>query len=130
MRQDNIFESLLSAAVVAVALGFVFYMYHVTGGVLLADYELKADMAHVDGLASGASDVVVAGTKVGTVTALNLDPRTYRVKVSMRIRDDVKIPADSKLGTTSGVMSSQAALAIIPGRSSTMLEPGATLVAK
>ena len=130
MRQDNIFETVLSAAVVAVALGFVFYMYHVTGGVLLADYDLKADMAHVDGLASGASDVVVAGTKVGTVTALNLNPKTYRVTVSMRIRDDVKIPADSRLGTTTGVMSSQAALAIIPGKSSTMLAPGATLVAK
>ena len=45
----------------------------------------------VDGLGVG-TDVRLAGIKVGTVSDLTLDPKTYLVTVHMNIRDDIKLP--------------------------------------
>jgi len=67
MRQNNFFEILLSAAVVVVAVSFLTYTYVITGAARPSDYQLKADMAHADGLSS-ASDVRIGGIKVGDAT--------------------------------------------------------------
>lgn len=124
MKRDNIFETLLSAAVIVVAVGFLAYAYATTGRVQLSDYELTAEMAHPEGLVAGASDVLIAGYKVGTVSDLTLDPKTYRAIVHIKIRAGLPIPKDSRLSVTTPLMSPQSALSITPGRSSQMLAPG------
>ena len=130
MKQNSPFETLLSAAVVMVAVGFLVFANISTGGLSLSDYELTATMSNAGGLAAGASDVMVAGTKVGTVSGLSLDTKSYRAVVHMRLREDVKIPEDSALSISSGLLSTQSYLSIAPGRSSVMLAPGSVLKAK
>jgi phospholipid/cholesterol/gamma-HCH transport system substrate-binding protein len=130
MRQNNIFETLLSAAVLLVAVGFLVFANASTGSVSLAEYDLTATMSNASGLAAGSSDVMLAGTRIGKVTGLALEPKTYRAVVHIRVRDDIKIPADSALSISSGLLSTQSYLSISPGRSSVMLAPGDTLKAK
>jgi phospholipid/cholesterol/gamma-HCH transport system substrate-binding protein len=127
MKQNNIFEVLLSAAVILVAGGFLWFANSSTGGASFSDYELVADMANASGLTAGSSDVLLAGTKIGTVSELTLDPKTYRAIAHLRLRGDIQIPVDSALIISTALMSPQASLSIAPGRSGKMLPPGGVI---
>ena len=61
---------------------------------------------------------------VGTVTDLDLDPKTYLATVRMNIRDGVSVPTDSALEVTSGGLLGNLYVAIFPGKAATMLPPG------
>jgi phospholipid/cholesterol/gamma-HCH transport system substrate-binding protein len=94
-----------------------------TGTGSLSGYELNAKLAKVDGLGVG-TDVRLAGIKIGSVTDLTLDPKTYLATVHMSIRDDIKIPTDSSvLVTSAGLLGSQY-LSITPGGDDKMMAPG------
>ena len=129
MKQHSIFEVLLSAAVIVVAVSFLAYTYLITGAARPSDYALTAEMAHADGL-SGTSDVRIGGIKVGSVTSLSLDPKTYKAIVRLRIRSDVQIPTNSTIGVASGGLSPGAYITITPGTSTRNLAPGGTIGAK
>lgn len=128
MLKNNVFESFLSAAVVLVAVTFFAFMRLQTGTGSLSAYQITAILPQADGLSAG-TDVRIAGVKIGTVTALRLEPRTYRVAMTMDIRTDVKIPVDSTLSTTSGTMSSNY-LTINPGRDRRSVPPNGILQSK
>ena len=125
MLKSNAFESFLSAAVVLVAVSFFVFMRMQTGTGSLSAYQVTAIVPRADGLSTG-TDVRIAGVKIGTVTALQLEPRTYRVAMTMDIRTDVKIPVDSTLSTTGGTMSSNY-LTLHPGRDSRSVPPNGVL---
>lgn len=129
MKQHSVFEVILSAAVIVVALGFLAYTYLITGGARPSDYELTARMAHADGL-SGSSDVRIGGIKVGDISALTLDPKTYKAVLRLRIRNDVRIPLNSTIRVASGGLSPGSYLAITPGSSSRTFAPGSTIPAR
>ena len=129
MKPNSVFEILLSAAVVVVAVSFLAYTYTITGAARPSDYELKAEMAHADGL-SGASDVRIDGIKVGSVSDLTLDPKTYKARVQLRIRSDVQIPVNSTVVVASGGLSPGSYLAITPGTSRRTLMPGSAIAAR
>jgi phospholipid/cholesterol/gamma-HCH transport system substrate-binding protein len=123
MQQNNVFETLIGAAVVAVAVAFLAFAYYRTGSGSLSGYELNAKLSKVDGLGVG-TDVRLAGIKIGSVTDLTLDPKTYLATVHMNIRDDIKIPADSSvLVTSAGFLGSQY-LSITPGGDDKMMVAG------
>src|ERR1019366_2312725 len=124
MQQNNIAETIIGAVVVAVAVAFLAFAYYRTGTGSLSGYELNAKLAKVDGLGVG-TDVRLAGIKIGSVTDLTLDPKTYLATVHMSIRDDIKIPADSSvLVTSAGFLGSQY-LSITPGGDDKMMVAGA-----
>jgi phospholipid/cholesterol/gamma-HCH transport system substrate-binding protein len=125
MQRIGIFETLLSAAVIALASGFLLFLLWQTGTGSLSSYEMSARIRNADGIKPGA-DVRIGGVKVGTVERLALDRKSYAVDVSLAIRDDVRIPEDSVITIGSGMLSS-AALTISPGRSKTAIPPGGTL---
>ena len=115
MQQNNVAETLIGAVVVAVAVGFLAFAYSRTGSGGLSGYEINARLPKADGLAVG-TDVRLAGIKIGTVTDLTLDPKTYLVTVHMSIRNDIKLPVDSSvLVTQAGFLGGQY-LSITPGR--------------
>ncbi len=130
MKQNSVFEVLLSAAVIVVAVGFLSYTYVITGEARPSDYELTAEMTHADGLSAGASDVRIGGIKVGSVSDVSLDPKSYRAIVRLRIRSDVQIPVNSSLAVASGGFSPGSYVAITPGSSSRTLPPGSTITAR
>jgi phospholipid/cholesterol/gamma-HCH transport system substrate-binding protein len=124
MQQNNIAETLIGAGVLAVALVFAALAYYRTGGASLSGYEINAKLSKADGLAVG-TDVRLAGIKVGTVSDLTLDPRTYLVTVHMNIQPDIKLPADSSiLVTQAGFLGGQY-LSITPGGDDKMMTAGA-----
>ena len=123
MQQNNIAETIIGALVIAVAVGFMAFIYTRTGSGSLSGYEINARLPKVDGLGIG-TDVRLSGIKIGTVTDLALDPKTYLVTVHMNIRDDIKIPADSSvLVTSAGFLGSQY-LSITPGGDDKMMVAG------
>ncbi len=89
--QNNTVETLIGAIVVAVAVGFLYFAYSSTNATSLSGYEVAAKFQRVDGLNVG-TDVRLSGIKIGNVTALTLDPKTYQATVHLSIRDDVKLP--------------------------------------
>src|SRR3954470_2803787 len=123
MPQNNIAETLIGAAVVAVVAAFLTFSYYRSGGSSLAGSEVNAKVAKADGLAVG-TDVRLAGIKIGTVSDLTLDPKTYLVTVHMNIRDDIKLPVDSSvLVTQAGFLGGQY-LSITPGGDDKMMTAG------
>lgn len=122
MLNDTV-ETLIGAAVVAVAVLFLVFAYRTTGTGGVAGYEITAKLARVDGIAVG-TDVKLSGIKVGEVAALSLDPRDYRVVAHLAIHNDVKIPDDSSLMVTSSGLLGNSYLSIAPGGSDKMLAAG------
>lgn len=121
--QNNAFETLVGAVVVVVAAAFLYFAYHSTNAGGLSGYEVRAKLGRVDGLAIG-TDVRLSGIKIGTVSALGLDSKSYQADVTMRIRDDVQLPDDSSLMVTSSGLLGNPYVSITPGGSEDMLKPG------
>lgn len=90
-------EILAGAAVLAVAIGFVFYAGRGAGLMQATDsYPLTASFRSVEGVSVG-TDVRLAGVKVGTVTELKLNPETYFADAVISVRNDVVLPIDSTI---------------------------------
>ena len=121
--RNNTVETLIGAAVVVVAVFFLFFAYRSTGESATAGYELTAKMNKVDGIAVG-TDVKLSGINVGEVAALTLDPKNYLVVVHMMIHNDVKVPDDSSLMVTSSGLLGSSYLSIAPGGSDKLLAAG------
>src|SRR5690606_38029993 len=77
----------------------------------------------VDGLAVG-SDVRLSGIKVGTVTGQELDPHSYQAVVRFSMDPAVQLPEDTAAKITSEGLLGGNYLALSPGGSDIMLEPG------
>ncbi|QQS12860.1 MAG: outer membrane lipid asymmetry maintenance protein MlaD [Rhodospirillales bacterium] len=90
----NIVETIIGALVLCVAVGFGVYAFTANEGAKVAGYEISAKFARVDGLKRGA-DVQMAGIKIGTVTGMDLDTKTYDAIVRMSIRSDIKLTSDT-----------------------------------
>ncbi|HVV73688.1 MAG TPA: MlaD family protein [Verrucomicrobiae bacterium] len=125
--QNDIFEVLTGAAVVAVALLFLGFTYMRTGSGSLSGYEVLAKLPKVDGLGDG-TDVRISGIKVGSVTEMDLDPNNFLVTVHMSIRPDIKLPTDSALLINqAGFLGSQY-LSILPGGDDKNIAPGGMII--
>ena len=121
---NNTVETIIGAIVVAIAAVFLWYTYTTTNaGNLGGGYEITARMPRVDGLAPG-TDVRLSGIKIGAISALTLDPKTYLVTLHMNVRGDIPIPDDSSLMVTSSGLLGGSYLSITPGGSDKMLPPG------
>ena len=122
---SNAAETLIGAAVLAAAAGFLAYAAQTAdivphGG---ERYELRAAFRKADGLTVG-SDVRVAGVKVGSVTALNLDPETWRAVARLTLESDVKMPEDSDAAVQTEGLLGGTYVALTPGASDLMLADG------
>jgi len=123
MRDNNIAETVIGAVVVAIAVLFIAFIYTRSGSGGLSGYEIQARLPRVDGLGVG-TDVRLAGIKIGSVSDLTLDPKTYLVTVHMSVHNDVKIPVDSSLMVTSSGLLGSSYISITPGGDDKMLAQG------
>lgn len=90
----NLIETVMGAVVLTVAFGFLAFAYQSSGMKRVDGYQISAKFDSVAGLSTGG-DVRIGGIKVGVISDLKLDPNTYQAVVSMQIKRDTKIPADS-----------------------------------
>ena len=123
--KENKLEVIIGAVVIAVALGFVVFLYQSTGLSVSNSkhYELKADFRSADGIHVG-TDVRLAGVKVGTVSDLSLNVDTYRAEAELAIENAVDIPEDSALTVSSEGLLGGNFIEIIPGASYEYMQPG------
>jgi phospholipid/cholesterol/gamma-HCH transport system substrate-binding protein len=117
-------ETAMGVVVLALAAGFLTYSLSV-GGVAMkrGDYEISAKFGEAGSLAPGAA-VTVAGVKVGAVSQVTLEPKTYLAVAKLSIDPTVKLPADSTAKITSDGLLGGAHIAIAPGASLDDLKPG------
>lgn len=120
---NRLIESLAGAAVIAVAVGFASYSYSRAGIESVDGYELSASFNRIDGLTVG-NDVRISGVKVGSVTAQELNPKTYMAVVKMTVRSDVELPADSSAKIASDGLLGGKFVSLEPGGDIDMLAPG------
>ncbi|WP_347310281.1 outer membrane lipid asymmetry maintenance protein MlaD [Defluviimonas sp. SAOS-178_SWC] len=124
---ENITEVLTGAGVLAAALGFLVFASNGEGLTRTADsYELTASFRSVEGITVG-TDVRLAGVKVGTVTELALNPKTFFADAKVTVRKDVAVPDDSTIVVASEGLLGGAFIEILPGGSPMDLEPGAEI---
>ena len=121
---NTVAETLIGAAVVAVAAGFVVYAAQSSGRQIGGDsYTLTAAFRSAEGIALG-TDVRMAGVKIGTVSDLALDPATYQANVRFTVRSDLKIPEDTDVSIASEGLLGGSFLELAPGASDFMLADG------
>ena len=109
------------------AAGFVVFAWQRTGGGGGAvGTRIAALFPNASGVNVG-TDVRVAGLKVGSVTALTLDPQSYQVKVAIAFQPSVSLPSDSSAAITSEGLLGSTFIAFTPGGSPTPLKAGDTV---
>ena len=121
LKGGNIFETLLSASVILVAIAFLIFIFLRTGTGHLGSYSLRIRMADASVLVVG-SDVRLGGTKIGAVTGLALDKQDYSAVVEAQIRDDLALPVDSRGSITSSTLGNPY-LTISPGHATETVRP-------
>lgn len=119
----NVIETVLGGVVLAVAGFFLVFAYSSADLRKVDGYELTAAFNSIAGLQAGA-DVRISGVKVGTVSALTLDPGTYRAVVHMSIDRSIKLTTDTAAVVASESMLGGKFLALEPGGEDTFLPPG------
>jgi len=126
IAQRRIIEPLLGALVIA-GVGFILVASYAKFANLGATtYALDAWFPSIDGLQTGG-DVRISGVKVGEVTSISIDPRTYRTLVRLNLSSKIAVPSDSVASvSTEGLLGSQY-LELLPGVSDDMLKPGARI---
>ena len=120
----NTAETLIGGVVLAAAAGFLIFAANTAevavGG---SGYEVSAKFRRAEGINAGG-DVRIAGVKVGTVRSMELDPRTYQAVLVLMIRDGVELPDDTTAKITAAGLLGDNFVALAPGASEYMLEPG------
>ena len=121
--QNSIVETLIGAAVIAVATLFLMFAYTSTGSGPVSGYDVIAKFSKADGVNVG-TDVRLSGIKVGTVEKMSLDPKTYNAVVTLALENTVKLPNDSSVRITSEGLLGNQYLSIEPGSSMQAIKPG------
>lgn len=115
----------LAGAMVLVAAG-IFLAYAILHGgraPQTAGIGLTAEFDRVDGLNPGA-DVKIGGVKIGSVSDLRIDPRSFQAVVTLRIRPDLALPTDSSAEITSEGLLGGKYVSIVPGGADRVLRDG------
>jgi phospholipid/cholesterol/gamma-HCH transport system substrate-binding protein len=125
----NWIESIVGAAVLAVAVWFLVFSYQSGGNGSGSGngYELVAKFTSVAGVPQGA-DVRISGIKVGEVSGMVLNPATYLAEVRLSMAAGTMVPADSAVAVKSESLLGGKYLAITPGAEDAMLKDGGELL--
>jgi phospholipid/cholesterol/gamma-HCH transport system substrate-binding protein len=126
MARRSVAEILTGAAVLLVAAGFLAYAVANSGRSTVSGYTLSARFDHIDGLGVGA-DVRLAGVKVGSVNAEQIDPQSFMAVVTLSVRSDVKLPKDTAAIITSESLLGGKFLSLQPGGDEAILQPGQSI---
>jgi phospholipid/cholesterol/gamma-HCH transport system substrate-binding protein len=121
-------ETIIGAAVLAVAVGFATYLMRAESvSAPSGAHELHASFRSAEGVSVG-TDVRLAGVKIGTVTGVSLDRTTYRADVRFTVPTDLELASDTQaLVSTEGLLGGTY-LEIVPGGAPDNLEAGSEVV--
>lgn len=122
-------EVVAGGLVVAAAAGFLVYAAQFAnfGGGGSGTYELSASFRSVEGVSVG-TDVRLGGVKVGTVTALDLNPETFRADTRFAIDEEIVLPDDTAALISSEGLLGGSFVELLPGGSPFNIEAGGEIV--
>ncbi len=117
-------EAAIGAVVLAAAATFAFHAAQSSGAIPGGGAKpLVARFPSVEGITVG-TDVRLAGIRVGTVTALELDPANFDARAAFTVRDDLDLPEDTEVKIESEGLLGGSFLELTPGASDFMLQSG------
>ena len=120
-------EVLVGAAVLAVAAGFFIHAAQTVGnGTTSNSSSYTASFTTAEGISVG-TDVRMSGVKVGIVTALELNPETFRADATLTVEDEFLLPDDTAALISSEGLLGGSFIELLPGGSPFNLEPGAEI---
>lgn len=123
---ERVSEVLVGAAVLAVAAGFLFYAGQIsglTGGGGSGTSIYTASFRSVEGVSVG-TDVRMAGVKVGSVTAMALNPQTFRADTTVTVDDSIRLPEDTAIVIASEGLLGGTFVELVPGGMPDDIAPG------
>lgn len=121
-------EVLTGGVVLAAAVGFFLYagqFIGTSGDGGLESY--TASFRSVEGVTVG-TDVRLAGVKVGSVTALSLNPQTFRAEARFTVDNAVALPEDTAVIISTEGLLGGSFVELLPGGSPFNLKPGGEIV--
>ena len=121
--RGNVIETVLGAVVLVVAALFLFFAYKTSQLRTVSGYELNAEFTRIDGIRQG-SDVRISGIKIGSVTAEQLDPKTFLATVRMSIDPTVQLPDDTVAEIVSSGLLGDKYMSLVPGGSDKVIPAG------
>ena len=117
-------ETLIGAAVVAIAAGFFLFAYNTSGeGRTAGGYTLTAEFDNAEGINVG-TDIRMAGVKVGTVTGFSLNTENFMAKVALQLDPQLKLTDDATAKVTSEGLLGSKFISLEQGGSETLLADG------
>lgn len=121
---ENRVEILTGAVVLAVAVGFLAWAGKGHGlAPSLGSYPLHASFRSVEGVEVG-TDVRMAGVKIGSVTDIKLDAKTFFADTVVSIRNGIELPDDLQMIVATEGLMGGTFIEILPGGSPTNLASG------
>ncbi len=123
MGGRHLVETVMGAAVLAVAGLFVFFAVETAEIKAVKGYNVTAAFYKMGGLQKG-SDVRVSGVKVGTVADVFLDAQTYDAVATLSIPKNVKLPLDTMAAIANEGILGNKYVRLEPGNSKQMLADG------
>jgi phospholipid/cholesterol/gamma-HCH transport system substrate-binding protein len=116
-------ETGVGAVVILAAAWFLVYSLTVGRAARPHGYEVQARFGQVGSLAPGAV-VSVAGVKIGTVSSITLDPKTFLAVVKLDLDPTLPLPSDSTAKITSDGFMGATHVVIEPGGASDKMKAG------
>ncbi len=126
--KSSAFESLIGAAVIAVAGGFLFFAYQSTGlsHAGTGGYKISAEFDNVEGINIG-TDVRMAGIKIGTVVGQKLNPENFQARVELMIDSAIPLAEDTSAKITAEGLLGGKFIALDPGGADEKIADGGVI---
>ncbi len=125
--KNSTVETLIGAAVVAIAAGFFLFAYQTSGkGHAAGAYRLSAEFDNAEGVSVG-TDVRVAGVKIGSVIDFTLNPENFQANVVMELDPKVKLTEDASAKVTAEGLLGSKFISLEQGGAETMLADGGVI---
>ena len=122
--KDSAVETAIGAIVIVIAAAFLFFIYSTTDkGAASGGRRVVAAFDNI-GAVNVGTDVRMAGIKIGSVVAQELDPETYQARVTMAIDSNLKLSDDTSAKISSEGLLGAPFIALEPGGSDTLIEEG------
>lgn len=119
-------EIATGAVIIVLALGFLGYALINTGRDNTGGLHLTAQFDNIGGITSGA-DIRVAGVKVGNVSGVTIDPRTFQAILGLTVRPDLKLPSDTSAVISTGGLLGGQFVTLSPGGAAEDLADGGSI---
>lgn len=122
----NTVETVLGGVVLAVAGVFLTIALSSASFKQTSGYTVNANFAKADGITPGM-DVRMSGVKIGSVSNMSLDSKTYLAHIAMTIQSSIELPTDTVAKVASESILGGKYLTLEPGGDEDMIKDGGTI---